>query len=381
MKASSATVLLVDDDPAMLGLMKRVVEGMGFIARTCSSRAQALAAIRAEEFGAVVADVYMETADAGVHLAREARVLRPGVPVVLITGNPGLETAVTALRTRAFDYLPKPFALDDLRRIVRGALASRADAGPFREELREELSAAYFELKKVERTREGLLAILSHELNTPLCAAQAAAEEIEAEPCSADGEMARRLLKNGLDRLGRATAEIILHARLAGGLKPDRSEPVNLGELAAEAVAALGDEAAALGVRIELTSEPGRGFFVGDRDLLERAIRHLLTNAVRFNRAGGLVTVRTGGDDERADISVLDEGGGIPPAELARVFDPYYQVADFMTRRVGGLGLGLSIVREVFEGHGGEVLVLNHPNAGCEFRAWIPVRAVGAGRA
>lgn len=376
MNAAPAAVLLVDDDVAVLAVLKRVVEEMGLTARAVTSLEEARAALREGIFDAVVSDVHLETADAGVRLAREARALRPDLPVVLITGNPELETALSALRIHAFDYLTKPFDLGDLRRVLRRALAARADAEPFREELREELSAAYSELKKVERTREGMLAVLSHELRTPMCLAKVASEQIAAEACAPDGATARRLLTKGLERLELAINDILLHARLAGGAKAAPTGIVDLAELAAEAADALSDEASALGVRIELPPGARPSAARGDRDLLARAVRHLMSNAVRFNRRGGRVLVRTGGDPERHEISVCDEGGGIPPGELTKVFDPYYQVADFMTRRTGGLGLGLSIVREVFEGHGGEVLALNRPGAGCEFRAWIPAGAL-----
>lgn len=375
MSAGPASVLLVDDDAEVLVVLKRVVEEMGLTARAAASLAEARAALREGNFDVVVSDVHLGTADAGVRLAQEARALRPDLPVVLITGNPELETALSALRTHAFDYLAKPFALGDLRRVLRRALAARVDAEPFREELREELSAAYSELKKVERTREGMLSIMSHELRTPLCLAKVASEQIAVEACSPDGAAARRLLTQGLDRLEREIGDILLHARLAGGVKTERTTAVDLAELAAEAADDLADEASSLGVRIELSSGARQAAARGDRDLLARAVRHLMSNAVRFNRRGGRVLVRLGGDPERHEISVCDEGGGIPPGELEKVFDPYYQVADFMTRRTGGLGLGLSIVREVFQGHGGEVLALNRPGAGCEFRAWIPAGA------
>ncbi|MFI5346590.1 MAG: ATP-binding protein [Elusimicrobiota bacterium] len=374
MSSHSARVLLVDDDRAALRLLKRVVEGMGHSTRTVSSRAQAREALREEDFGALVCDVGLETADAGVLLAQEAGVLRPGLPVVLITGCPELETALPALRLHAFDYLAKPFELDALRRSVEMALASREKADPMREDLREELTAAYSELKKTERTREGMLAVLNHELRTPLCVARAAADFLAAEQCGPEGAGARRLLAQGLERLERTVSDILLHARLAGGEKPDPGGTANLSELAAEAAAELADEASVLGVRIEVIPDPADRPVPGDRELLARAIRHLVANAVRFSKAGGLVTVRTGGGPDEREISVRDEGGGIPPSELARVFDPYYQVADFMTRRTGGLGLGLAIVREVFESHGGGVTAITLPAAGCEFRAWLPAR-------
>lgn len=374
MNASLNRVLLVDDDRGSLALLRRVVEGMGLEARTASGRAEACEALRGGDFGAMICDVGMETPDAGVQLAGEAGVLRPGLPVVLITGEPNMESALPALRLHVFDYLAKPYALDGLRRTLRRALAARAGAESGRARLGEELSAAYSELKKIERTREGMLAVLNHELRTPLCVVRAAAEEISVEECAPAGAATRRMMLDGVARLEKTVSDILLHARLAGGEPIGRAAPVSLSTLAEETAADLAAEAAMLGVRIEAKCEPGDGPVPGDRLLLGRAVGHLMANAVRFNRPGGRVRVSCGGDDEVREIRVQDDGGGLPAGEMERVFDPFYQVADFMTRRTGGLGLGLAIVREVFEGHGGGVTVVNVPGSGCEFRAWLPAR-------
>jgi signal transduction histidine kinase len=377
MSASAEKVLLVDDDESALRLMKRVVEGMGLTARAVSSREQATAALRREDFGVVVTDVRLETGDAGVRLAREVGLLRPGLPVVLVTGSPELETALPALRLHAFDYLAKPYSLEALRRTVRRALSSRRAEEPRRREIRDELSAAYTQLKKLERTREGMVAVLNHELRTPMCVVKAAAEQIANESCSEDGAAARRLLGQGLERLERTVTDILLHAELAGGAPASRGDAVDLMDLAEEAAASFSEEAAALEVRIDVRREDGSRPAPGDRDLLARAVTHLIGNAVRFNRPGGRVLVVAGGTNESRTLTVSDEGGGIPPDELKRVFDPYYQIADYMTRRTGGLGLGLAIVRAVFEGHGGGVTAVNRPDLGCEFRARMSVSPPG----
>jgi signal transduction histidine kinase len=243
---------------------------------------------------------------------------------------------------------------------------------------REELSAAYSELKKVERTREGMLAVLNHELRTPLCLAKAAAESIESEESSPDGIAARKLLHSGLGRLERAVADILLHARLAGGAALEKVEDVDLELVVAEAARGVAAEAAVRCIRIDLPPHGNQLIVRGDRVLLLRAVGHLLSNAVHFNRPGGWVHVRTTSDDLLRELTVSDEGGGIPPEELGRVFDPYYQIADFMTRSHGGLGLGLAIVRAVFESHGGGVRGINRPKMGCEFRAWVPTPAAGS---
>ncbi|OGS01109.1 MAG: hypothetical protein A2V88_09125 [Elusimicrobia bacterium RBG_16_66_12] len=102
-------------------------------------------------------------------------------------------------------------------------------------------------------------------------------------------------------------------------------------------------------------------------------MRHLLSNALRFNRPGGRVRIGLEFSAREAVLTVADDGEGIPAAALSRIFDPYYQAADFLTRRVGGLGLGLAIVRRIFEGHGGGVGVTSRPGEGSTFTAVLPL--------
>jgi signal transduction histidine kinase len=378
MNAAAGRMLLVDDDPSARALLKRVVADMGYEARTAESRGQARDMLRAEEFRVLVTDVSLEESDSGVLLAREARLLHPGLPVVLITGSPDLETALPALRGHAFDYLAKPFPLEEFRRVLRRAAAETRDAAPAREELREELAAAYGELKKVERLREGMLAVLDHELRTPMCMAKLAAEELSNEDASPRGVLVRQLMGRALARLEAEIGDILLHARLTAERPPRDETVVSLGELCGEAARSLAEEAAARSVRVEILRNASGASARGDRAQLASAVRHLIANAVRFNRKGGRVLVRAERDGDRVTVEVADEGGGIPPEHLPRVFDPYYQAAHYLTRSTGGLGLGLAIARGVFEGHGGGIGVTNRPGVGCEFRAWLPAFAPAA---
>lgn len=252
-------------------------------------------------------------------------------------------------------------------------------AGDDPEELREELTAAYSELEKVERLREGMLSVLDHELRTPMCIAKLAAEELSREEATPQGLAARRLLNEGLARLEAEIGDILLHAHLASGRPPIERTTLSLEELCVEAARTLAREAGSLGVSIELPGAMSGASVRGDRVQLASAVRHLIANAVRFNRRGGRVRATVERHGDRVVCAVSDEGGGIPPEHLPKVFDPYYQAADYLTRSIGGLGLGLAIARGVIEGHGGEISIVNRPGVGCEFRAWLPgVTAVGA---
>ncbi|OGS01110.1 MAG: hypothetical protein A2V88_09130 [Elusimicrobia bacterium RBG_16_66_12] len=259
MPASACRILAVDDDPDALRLIRRVIEGMGHRVEAAASRAEASARLRGEPFDALLTDVRMESCDAGVRLADEAHVLRPGLPIILMTGGLDMETALPALRSGACDYLPKPFRLDALRAAVERALDSRGLSATNDEELRSELTAAYGELQKVERTREGMLAIVSHELRTPMCAAELAARQLESEPCSAEGEVARRILRRSLARLDETIQDILLHARLNGEKPLSPPADVDFAEVVREQVRAQEPRAAALEQEVRVSvSGPAR---------------------------------------------------------------------------------------------------------------------------
>jgi len=368
-----ARILAVDDDPAALSILRRVVEGMGHRVTLAVSRAEARERLRQEDFDALVTDVRMESADAGVRLAAEAHVLRPSLPVILLTGCLDLETALPALRLGACDYLPKPYRLEDLRSAVERALAASGGPAVGDAGLRQELQSAYTELQKVERTREAMLSIVAHELRTPLCGAELAARQIEEEPCTEAGAQARQILKTSLERLDASIMDLLLHTRLSAGLRPPSLAPVDFTALVRDQISAAMREIAVLEESVSFSVSGLERPLQADVELLARALRHLLSNAARFNKPGGRVTVRVEFGATEVDLSVADEGEGIPQEAQARVFDPYYQVADFMTRRAGGLGLGLAIVRRVFEGHGGSVTVESIPGEGSVFRACLPL--------
>src|SRR4029077_18263791 len=111
---------------------------------------------------------------------------------------------------------------------------------------------------------------------------------------------------------------------------------------------------------------------VGDPDLLETAFKHLMNNAVHFNKKGGLIKLQAKNQGDQVQISFADTGIGIPNDKVSMVFDSFYQVADYMTRDVGGIGLGLAIVRRIVEAHGGSIMVQSREGQGSEFRILLP---------
>jgi signal transduction histidine kinase len=266
-----------------------------------------------------------------------------------------------------------------MRAPVDGDMLMAELLGPESEEkvdadaLRRELAAAYEELQKVERMRESMLSIVGHELRTPLFAAQLAAAELEPGQ-DERGRCAHEHLERNLKRLATAIEDIVTHARLGAGRPLSGAAPADFAAIV-RAQAEQARAAAAAGQQLFLEIHGHARPVAAVADDVARAVGHLLSNAIRFNRPGGPVRVELRFEASEVELSVSDEGAGIPAAEHGRIFDAYYQVADFMTRRVGGLGLGLAIARGVFESHGGSVRVLPNPGGGSVFRATLPLAA------
>jgi two-component system phosphate regulon sensor histidine kinase PhoR len=112
----------------------------------------------------------------------------------------------------------------------------------------------------------------------------------------------------------------------------------------------------------------------GDRDRLIQVTSNLLNNAVKYSPGGGTVTVTTTFDDREIELSVTDQGVGIPAADLDRVFQPYTRVEHPNVAQVAGTGLGLPIVRQIVELHGGQVWVESELGKGSTFHVRLPYR-------
>lgn len=372
MKTETPRVLIAEDDPGCRGLAARVVRGLGLMAVTAAGEASAFALLRESDCALVLADLSMERADSGIRVAAEARRLAPGTPVILMTGHPGTETAIPGLREGASDYLVKPFRPQELADSIRRALArSRLSAElDGARATREELSAAYRQLSKVERQREAMLSIVSHELRTPLFSAEMAADLL-GRP-GVDAVKTKELLVKNLARLRETVEEFLLHAKLAGGGAPVDLRPGDLDALVRREAELAAPLAAERGILITVASEGPPAPAPLDEALAAQAVRHLLLNAVRFNRRGGRVEARVAHSPDAVRVTVRDDGPGIPAEKLQGLFDPFYQAADFLTREVGGLGLGLAIVRLAMDAHGGSAHAATPPEGGALFSLVFP---------
>lgn len=232
------------------------------------------------------------------------------------------------------------------------------------------------ELLAMERARQEFLSNVSHELRTPLSSIKLMLETAIASP---DDEVSDMFLPQALgqvDRLAALVMKILDQARAESGQLNLRSERVNLAEVVAPIVQSFGQNAIAKEVALTLNVRDDVKADV-DRDRIAQVVVNLLENALRFTKSGGAIKVEIAREDDSATIKVRDNGIGIPYKDLPHIFDRFYVVDRSRARDVSGIGLGLSIVKQIIEAHRGTIVAESSLGRGARFTCYLPLPASG----
>jgi signal transduction histidine kinase len=225
-----------------------------------------------------------------------------------------------------------------------------------------------------DERRAQFLAAFSHELRTPLTSIVSFIELLrgEADGLSEDGLRFLGILERNADRLLRLIDDLLILNRLEAGALPLDLGQVSINGLAAEAVRTAAPRAAKSGVTIHLDTGEGPPAEADSRRLLQ-VLDNLISNAIKFSNAGGLVLVVTRCVRSTWRIDVSDTGIGIPPDEAAKLFGAFVRGSNARIAGLPGTGLGLSIVKALVEMHGGDVKVESVLNEGTKFSVFLPV--------
>lgn len=379
-KPHPESVLIVDDEDTIRRLCGRYLQGMGLTIATAENGQQALERLKEHPADIVLTDLSMPVMD-GMRLADEIRRRHAGTDVIVMTAYPRLETAIPLLREGVYDYLIKPFDKDFLTAVVGRCLQKRRLSTDLSREkiLRSELEAAYHELQKLEKMKEAFLSRVNHELRTPLAPAMLAIEALEKETTPAGAKMVRTVQAN-LARLHEIVENLLVFAELRREDFSAYATSVDLPALLGTLVARYRSLAEEKDLTVEVSVHEDADEIWGAPKLLETAFKHLFLNAIQFNRRGGAVRIKARRDGGRIQVRFEDTGIGVPKDQQPRIFDSFYQVAEYLTREVGGLGLGLAIVRRVAEAHGGTVHAESDGETGSVFHIEIPFRAPAVDR-
>jgi two-component system sensor histidine kinase SenX3 len=229
------------------------------------------------------------------------------------------------------------------------------------------------EAERVHEVRRDFVANISHELKTPIGALSLLSEAVlsaKNDPESVSKFATR--MQHEAKRLTDLVQEIINLSRLQDSDPLQVASELNINDLVREAVDQCETTSAARNIWVTITEGPD-ATVLGNREQLIMAIHNLIENAINYSPENTKVSVTTNIEEDIVEISVADQGIGIPEDELDRIFERFYRVDPARSRETGGTGLGLSIVKHVSTKHGGEVKVWSSPNVGSTFALRLPI--------
>lgn len=413
----SGHLLVVDDEESVAVTMGAILEMDGYTVSICTSGAEAVRKLRENTYDLVLTDLRLDDAD-GLSVINEVCRIQPDTVSIILTGFASLESAIKALREGAYDYLIKPCDVEELRAVVaRGVerrqlgaqlkarvadleranetihvlnrdLQRRVDEATIElQDLYRDAQAHVVQLQDLDRLKSRFLSMASHELKTPLTSVSGLAQVLlrrmrrrieQGRPSDEEWEQEQvaqverlELLNSQTARLGRLVDELLDVSRIESGKLEFRWLPVDVIGLVREVAERLQLTAAqhTIALDIDVTSnEP----VPADRDHVEQVLDNLLNNAIKFSAAGGSIDIRVREDEDSLIISVHDSGVGIPRDQLDAVFGLFYQAEDPVSRRTGGMGLGLYISKEIITRHGGRIWAESEPGMGTTFSFTLP---------
>ena len=358
-----AKIVLIDDETRLQQTLARFLEQQGHEVVRGASFREVEAHLWPGRFEVLVSDIVMPDFD-GLNVLREVVEVRQcHEPVLLITGEPNLQSASEAVRRGAFDYVCKPVTKDKLIEVVTRGLRHVTI-------LRERDQARQTEmqlLKNLAALGESA-SVLSHEIRTPITSLRHALRAVGDKLGVEDRVLVEELVGN-LNRIERMLGETLSFA------KPVQlhRQWVVLVDLVARCVRELRHLPQFADMSVEV-AVPAACRVHADAQLFGEVLTNLLRNAAEACGGKGHIDLRVVAAADGLSLDIADDGPGVPPHLRAEIFKPFRSSKDF------GTGIGLAFCRKVVEAHGGTIGFVSQPGAGACFRIHLPAAAAGPAR-
>jgi two-component system sensor histidine kinase/response regulator len=276
------------------------------------------------------------------------------VLTIMITAYATFETAVKATKLGAYDFLAKPFTPDELRYALRKATSQLI------------LSKQALKLAEEKRqVRFNFISVLAHELKAPLNAVEGYLNILRTTEEDQNLTMVERSIVR-VDGMKKLIGDLLDLTRIESGQRERVIKRLDLGELARASFDLFAGDAERRGISMELDADEGIEL-LADAGEAEIVLNNLVSNAVKYNRDGGKVTVAIRRKGDAVRIAVTDTGIGLSPGEAGKLFNEFMRIKNEHTVKILGSGLGLSTVRKIANMYEGEAIVKSEPGVGSTF--------------
>jgi signal transduction histidine kinase len=239
-----------------------------------------------------------------------------------------------------------------------------------------ELRRALERLAEISQIKANFISNISHELRTPLAQIKGYVELFSDHTLgnlTPEQDSAVTVMRRATDRLIGLIEDLIEFSTASREGLTLRVEEILLGDMIAAVIKRSGEKAGKAGVELHSEIDAQQTVINVDRERLSWVLFQLVDNGIKFTPADGSVTILTESNDGTIEFRVVDTGIGIPPERMGEIFEPFHQLDDTATRRYGGTGLGLALVKIILEAHGSELTVDSIEGKGSTFSFIIPV--------
>lgn len=377
-------LLIVDDDKRQRESLGDVVESFGYDVQTAGNLEEAKAIVLNKgPIGVVLLDyMFGPNEKTGLDILVDLRTVLPQeeVPILLMTGYATLEVAVKALRGGLSDFLIKPIDPTYLKHTLHKNL-NEAQLLKENKRLFAELQVKNEELGRLSDLKSKFLSFCAHDLSNTVSSCTMAADLMAGAITALNDAQLKRLLDLLQDSLGqtqRLIGDLVDWSSIEKGKFKIERQPVTAGDfMAAPVFAFIGTKAKTKNVSVDINCQADSATSITmDSKRILQVVTNLLENGLRYTPAGGKLAFALIKDAENALVfSVTDTGEGIDSEDLPHVFESFYQGKD-PTKQRGRLGLGLSIAKEIVEGHGGKIWANSEGHGkGATFSFKIPLTA------
>lgn len=357
------SVLLVDDQPQKLLSYQAILGGLDVTLVTAGSAREALDCLLRKVFAVVLVDVHMPDLD-GFELAAMIRD-HPRFSETAIIFVSGVHVSeldrLRGYSVGAVDYVPVPIVPEILRAkvtVFANLFRQTRQLERLNQELEQRVVERTAELEKTNQRKDEFLAVLSHELRNPLAAIRTAAELLGAPEITPENiNKTTGVIRRQVSQLVRLIDDLVDVSRITRDAISLRREAVSVSTAVAHAVEATRPLFDLRGHELTIQIQDPTLTVDGDPARLSQIIGNILNNAAKFTAPGGKIQVNASRAGDAVAIRVKDNGIGIAPAVIPKVFDLFTQVGEARHRSEEGLGIGLALVRRLVEMHEGHVRV------------------------
>jgi two-component system, sensor histidine kinase and response regulator len=361
-------ILVVDDEPGMRLAVTRALRDftlyvpdvnidVSFDVEEAESGEQALEKIAAAPPHILLLD-YKLPGISGLEVLEKVLPEPGDLVVVMITAYASLETAITATKRGAYDFLAKPFTPEELKSTIRKA-AGRVILIRQARKLAQEKRQVRFQF----------ISVLAHELKAPLNAIEGYLNIMADRSAGEDPAVYQNMVTRSLVRaehMRKLVMDLLDMTRIESGKKKRELSEVDLTEVAQAAIETVKAEAEGRKIAVTLHADhPVK--LLADRGEMEIVFNNLITNAVKYNQDGGRVDIRLKPGEGETEIKVADTGIGLSAEDAARLFGEFVRIKNEKTRNILGSGLGLAIVKKIAQLYNGEVAVKSKVGEGSTF--------------